>query len=75
MPIFEVIIEFIGQILLEFILYGILTVPGAFFRFLISRLWRSKRTFKDYLKDDMVMNGTVGLFLLVAIGLIITIAA
>jgi len=71
MPIFEAIGEVVVTIIGEYILYYLLSVPGAFFRFLLSRCWASQKSLKEYLKDDPVMNGTVGLLLLVLIGVLI----
>lgn len=71
MPIFESIGEIIVHIIIEPIINIILVVPGAFFRFLISRLWLSKKSLGDFFKDDVALNGVVGLVGLVCIGLLI----
>ena len=71
MPLFEIIGEFIGELIIEPVLYGILVIPGAFFRFLISRIWFSKKSLREFIKDDKVINGFIGLLVVIGIGLII----
>lgn len=71
MPIFEVIGEFLLSAVVEVILYSVLVIPGAFFRYLLSRLWRSKRTLKQYIKADAFMNGFAGLIVFVSFGILI----
>ena len=52
-----------GGLILELILQAIFIYPGAAIRWTFSRLWKSKRTFKDYLNDDFYMNGSIGLMI------------
>ena len=56
------------DVIVEIILIGMCVYPGALLRWSISRLWRSKRSFKDFIEDDAYMNGTIGILFL---GLII----
>ena len=53
----DAILEIVG----EFILMVLFNYPGAGVRWLISRLWGSKKTFKDFAKGDWYLNGTVGI--------------
>jgi fluoride ion exporter CrcB/FEX len=53
----EIIIEIVGEIILMFLF----NYPGAGVRWLISRLWGSKKTFKDFAKGDIYLNGSVGI--------------
>jgi hypothetical protein len=71
MPLLEGVGEIIMEFIFEPVLYYIFSIPGAFFRFLISRLWRSKRSLESYLTDGAFYNGFVGLFGFMVIGLII----
>jgi hypothetical protein len=61
--------EAVFEVFMEVILIGIFAYPGALFRWTISRLWRSKKTFKEYFDDHPYANGMLGilLFALVAI--------
>lgn len=56
------------EIIFEFLLIWLLIYPGAGVRWLISRLWKSKKPFKDFVNEDGYMNGSIGLMTL---GLII----
>ena len=67
MPIFEGIM----QAVIEPVLMVVLAVPGAFIRWVISRLWLSKRTLKEFVKEDPYANGIVGMLLYIVIGIII----
>jgi len=49
-------IESIFQMLFEVFFMWILMYPGAGLRWLISRLWKSKKTFKDFLDDSLEAN-------------------
>ena len=57
--------EAIFEILFEIIIIGLFTMPGAFYRWLISRLWFSKKTFKDFSNEDGHLNGILGLLITV----------
>lgn len=48
-------IEFIGEIIIMFVF----NYPGAGIRWLISRLWGSKKTFKQYVDGDIYTNGLI----------------
>lgn len=50
-----------GEIILELILLWLFIYPGAAIRWAVSRSWGSKKTFKEFLKDDQYLNGWVGL--------------
>ena len=49
------------EIITEVLLIYLFVYPGASVRWLIFRLWRSNKTFKDFIKDDYYMNGMIGL--------------
>ncbi len=57
-----------GEFIFEIILQLIFIYPGAAIRWTISRLWKSEKTFKEFVNDDYYMNGGIGLMTL---GLII----
>lgn len=59
------------EILFEFVVVGIFIFPGAGYRWFISRLWNSNKTYKDFRNDDAYLNGIVGV--LVTALIIITI--
>jgi hypothetical protein len=50
-----------GEIIFEAILLWLFIYPGAATRWAISRGRGSKKTFKEFLKDDQSLNGWVGL--------------
>jgi hypothetical protein len=52
------------EFIIEIVLLGILVYPGAAIRWLLSRLWGSKKTFKEFTKDDYYLNGMTGLITL-----------
>ena len=54
------------EAIFEMIIILIFSYPGASFRWFISRFWKSKKTFKEFLKDDSYMNGIIGLLVLSA---------
>ena len=59
-------LDFLGEIILMYIF----RYPGAGIRWLVSRLWRSKKTFKEFVQDDFYTNGLIGVgtvFLLVVL--------
>jgi len=59
------------EIILETIIILIFRYPGAGTRWLFSRIWKSKKNFKDFLNDEPYVNGIVGLLVLTGIVLFI----
>ncbi|WP_162052714.1 hypothetical protein [Pontibacter pamirensis] len=55
------------EFVLEIIIYFIFMYPGAAIRWLISRLWNSKKTFKEFAEDDAYLNGGTGIFFLAVV--------
>jgi hypothetical protein len=55
------------EIIFETIIILILRYPGAGIRWLISRLWKSDKRFKEFLKEDAFINGVVSLLIIAAI--------
>jgi hypothetical protein len=60
------------EIILEVFIILIFRYPGAGIRWLFSRIWNSKKEFKDFLKDEPYINGIIGLLVLTLIILSIT---
>ena len=60
------------EIILETIIILIFRYPGAGMRWLISRIWKSNKKFKDFLKEDAYLNGIIGLLVLALIIILIT---
>ena len=60
------------EIILETIIILIFRYPGAGIRWLISRIWKSNKKFKEFLKEDSYLNGTIGLLVLALIIISIT---
>lgn len=52
------------EFVLEIITYFVFLYPGAAIRWLISRLWNSKKTFKEFAEDDAYLNGGTGMLFL-----------
>lgn len=63
--------EFILEMIIEPVVYYVFAIPGAFFRFLVAKIWASKKSFNEYLKDEVVTNGIVGLILFIILGIIV----
>ena len=59
--------ELIIDIIIEFIIVFIFRYPGAGIRWLISRIWNSKKKFSDFLNDAIYLNAIVALLTLTAI--------
>jgi len=57
------------EVIFETLIILIFRYPGAGLRWAVSRLWKSKKTFKDFLEEDSYINGIIGLLV---IGLTIT---
>jgi hypothetical protein len=55
--------DIIGEVILDFLL----NYPGAMIRWLISRLWGSKKTLKEFSNGDINTNALVALFTFVLI--------
>ena len=55
------------EIIFETIIILILRYPGAGIRWLISRLWKSDKRFKEFLKEDAFINGVVSLLIIAVI--------
>ena len=55
------------EVVLEVLIIILFRYPGAGLRWAVSRLWKSDKTFKDFLNDDAYINGTIGLLFLAAI--------
>ena len=55
------------EIIFETIIILILRYPGAGIRWLFSRLWKSDKSFKDFLKDDAFISGVVSLLIIATI--------
>ena len=55
------------EIIFETIIILILRYPGAGVRWLFSRLWKSDKSFKDFLNEDAFINGVVSLIIIAAI--------
>ena len=60
------------EIIFETIIILIFRYPGAGIRWLISRIWKSNKKFKDFLKEDAYLNGITGLLVLALIIILIT---
>ena len=60
------------EIILETIIILIFRYPGAGIRWLISRIWKSNKKFKEFLKEDSYLNGIIGLLVLALIIVSIT---
>tara|TARA_R110002050_G_scaffold145456_1_gene270961 strand:- start:372 stop:575 length:204 start_codon:yes stop_codon:yes gene_type:complete len=60
------------EIILETIIILIFRYPGAGIRWLISRIWKSNKKFKEFLKEDSYLNGIIGLLVLALIIISIT---
>lgn len=60
------------EIIFETIIILIFRYPGAGIRWLFSRMWKSKKSFKEFLKDDSYINGIIGLLFLALIIISIT---
>lgn len=59
------------EILFEIIFMLILRYPGARIRWLISRLWKSKKTYKEFLDDTVELNAIVGFLFFIIIFILI----
>ncbi|OMP79097.1 hypothetical protein [[Flexibacter] sp. ATCC 35208] len=57
------------EIIFEVVLLVIFQVPGAFIRWVV---FGCRRPFKEVLKDDGYINGTVGLVVVVGLVILIT---
>ena len=55
------------EIIFETIIILILQYPGAGIRWFISRLWKSDKNFKEFLKEDAFINGIFSLLFIAAI--------
>jgi hypothetical protein len=55
------------EIIFEVFIILIFRYPGAGIRWLFSRIWNSKKEFKDFLKDEPYVNGIIGLLVLALI--------
>ena len=55
------------EIIFETIIILVLRYPGAGIRWLFSRLWKSDKSFKDFLKEDAFINGVLSLLIIAAI--------
>ena len=42
----------------------VFSYPGAGIRWLVSRLWNSKKTFKEFNEDNTELNGVLGIFVI-----------
>lgn len=60
------------EIIFEAVIILIFRYPGAGIRWLLSRIWNSKKEFKDFLKDEPYVNGIIWLLVLALIILSIT---
>ncbi|RBP27042.1 hypothetical protein DFR65_11220 [Oceanihabitans sediminis] len=47
------------EIIFEAVIILIFRYPGAGIRWLLSRIWNSKKEFKDFLKDEPYVNGII----------------
>jgi hypothetical protein len=45
----------------------VFSFPGAFVRWLVSRLWRSKKTLKEFLNDDFERNGLLTVLIIAVV--------
>ena len=61
------------EIIFESLTILILRYPGAGIRWLISRMWKSKKNFKKFLNDDSYINGIVSLLFITLIVILIKI--
>ncbi|MCM4161778.1 hypothetical protein DHB64_17990 [Antarcticibacterium sp. W02-3] len=59
------------EVVLEVLIIILFRYPGAGLRWAVSRLWKSDKTFKDFLIDDAYINGTIGLLFLAAIVIVV----
>ena len=50
-------VDIIGEIIIMFVF----NYHGAGIRWLISRVWGSKKTFKEFVSGDIYTNGLIGL--------------
>ncbi|RCU56396.1 hypothetical protein DU428_13115 [Oceanihabitans sediminis] len=51
--------EYKMEIIFEAVIILIFRYPGAGIRWLLSRIWNSKKEFKDFLKDEPYVNGII----------------
>ena len=59
------------EVVLEVLIIILFRYPGAGLRWVVSRLWKSDKTFKDFLNEDAYINGTIGLLFLAAIVIVV----
>ena len=59
------------EVVLEVLIIILFRYPGAGLRWAVSRLWKSDKTFKDFLNEEAYINGTIGLLFLAAIVIIV----
>lgn len=59
------------EVVLEVLIIILFRYPGAGLRWAVSRLWKSDKTFKDFLNEDAYINGTIGLLFLAAIVIVL----
>ena len=59
------------EVVLEVLIIILFRYPGAGLRWAVSRLWKSDKTFKDFLNEDAYINGTIGLLFLAAIVIVV----
>ena len=52
------------EFLFEILAYIIFSYPGAGFRWLISRLWKSEKTFKEFHDENIELNGVLGIIII-----------
>ncbi|MBW1296712.1 hypothetical protein [Aquimarina litoralis] len=50
--------------IVELLIIYIFSYPGASIVWFISRLWKSKKTYKEILHDNIEINGVIGLFVI-----------
>ncbi|WP_055436731.1 hypothetical protein [Lacinutrix algicola] len=52
------------EFLIEILAYIVFSYPGAGFRWLISRFWKSEKTFKELHDENIELNGALGLIII-----------
>ena len=60
------------EIIFETIIILLFRYPGAGIRWLVSKIWKSNKSFKEFLEGDSYINGIVGLLFLALIIISIT---
>lgn len=55
------------DVIFEILVNIVLAYPGAFIRWLISRLWKSEKSLKEFSRDAMELNAIISLSIIAGV--------